>query len=907
MKAAKRMIIWLLVLGAILALGPRMGLAGPGSATADQIELDEDDAAAAARWGSAADPHVAALFAEADAAAEVTASTLGEAHFGYDKVTGEVLDDPTTVRVESPTLLTVPDKAPPDASFIRFGSRQDLATTPEAMLDLAEARLATGASPEYLAVQFSYPVDLALMEALALQGVVFGDPLDRLSFYAKIPAGAVAAVAQAIEQGKISFVGQVPPAFQVSEGLQAQLSSAGPGSAVAVTVQLFEAPTPELLTEMGALMLIERRSDGAMHLIEGVLPAGSVAALAAHPAVQMVHESIRYESGAPAGAPVLRADVGKPVANLEGNLGGAGDILKNNGYTGTGINVAIMDSGIARQGSTYHPDLPLSRIVDQYAYYPTVGTTADAIDSHGTHVAGSIGGSGIGTSGRSWQGIAPNVNFLIYRLCCNAPGGFGYFDADFQAALLRGAQQNAHVVNNSWGGGNGTYAVSSQLADRAVRGEFAARWMNIVAITHNDNALSRSPGTAKNAITVGAVKDGNWPQENVTSCGGVGDDNWPPGERVCFSNFGPIDADKDGHTRVKPDLMAPGVRTRSAVAWYQYADNRQYDTWNGTSMAAPQVSGAVAQFLQAYPGYRNWPEVVKAVLIASATNVGGSDTAKYGRGMINAYHAIYNQSGISSTSRWTGSLAATGNANNHTFNVPSGFSEVRVALTWADPVAGANNDTVVNDLDLRVYDANNVLRASSRTLDDTVEYVKITTGAPGSWRIEARAFSISSFQSYGLAAVVVRKPAELSVTSSLEPQVGATGSNTFFLYTTLSNTGFAAPGSYVRLQLPSTSLFTVEGARIYTRDGRSHYYSSSDLHNDVGGLYWRAAVGEAIANHPRVVRWFIRYNGVVGCPEAPQTFTASAWFRDDGGLVTGGTSRSAFRSAACSYLPVVIR
>ncbi len=79
------------------------------------------------------------------------------------------------------------------------------------------------------------------------------------------------------------------------------------------------------------------------------------------------------------------------------------------------------------------------------------------------------------------------------------------------------------------------------------------------------------------------------------------------------------------NSRVKPDLMAPGVRTRSAVAWYQYGDLREYDTWNGTSMAAPQVTGAVAQFLQAFPGYQNWPEVVKAALIASATNVGGSD------------------------------------------------------------------------------------------------------------------------------------------------------------------------------------------------------------------------------------------------------------------------------------------
>ncbi len=228
---------------------------------------------------------------------------------------------------------------------------------------------------------------------------------------------------------------------------------------MAVTVQLFEAPTPELLAELGALQQIERRSDSAMYLIEGVLPAGSVAALAAHPAVQMVHESIRYESGAPCSGPT-RASRSRP----EGNLGGGSDIVKNNGFTGTGINVAIMDSGIARQGTSYHPDLPLSRIADQYAYYPApVGTNAEAIDSHGTHVAGSIGGSGIGTTGQSWQGIAPNVRFLIYRLCCNAPGGFGYFSADFQAALLRAGGQNAHVVNNSWGGGNGTYAVSSQL------------------------------------------------------------------------------------------------------------------------------------------------------------------------------------------------------------------------------------------------------------------------------------------------------------------------------------------------------------------------------------------------------------------------------------------------------------
>jgi hypothetical protein len=186
----------------------------------------------------------------------------------------------------------------------------------------------------------------------------------------------------------------------------------------------------------------------------------------------------------------------------------------------------------------------------------------------------------------------------------------------------------------------------------------------------------------------------------------------------------------------------------------------------------------VAQFIQAYPGYRQWPEVVKAALIASATNVGGSDIARYGRGMVNTFHAIYNQAGISSTNRWNGSVSTSGQNNNHTFTVPAGFSEVRVALTWADPVAGANNDTVINDLDVRVYDANNTLRGSSLTIDDTVEYVKVTTGAPGTWRIEVRAFSISSSQPYGLAAVTVLEPAALSMATSVEPAVGTLPGNT---------------------------------------------------------------------------------------------------------------------------------
>jgi hypothetical protein len=906
MKTVLRVLVLSVGLGLVVLIVTRIGLTQPAPVFGNMDGLDPDQQAALRYWGSLEDPNVAALLA---AQGDEFSATLGEAHLGYDKETGQIVENPTITRVMADQPWLDAEKGAPDADVIRFGSANLLTVTPGITADLQQQLLRTDEATEYLALQFTFPVDLDLKKQLEGAGVVFGDPLNSLSFYAKIPARAVTAVTQAVDQGQINFVGQVPPTFQISEGLQAQLDGlAEADTAVPVTVQLFEPPTESQLAQFRTLMTIERRSDGAMFLLEGLIPAANVYALASHTAVQMVHEHIVNESGA-FEMPDAPPPAAEGQANLEGNLATGGDIIKQLGRNGSGVRVMVMDSGIAQTpGGIYHPDLPQSRIPDQYSYYPTVGPTASAIDSHGTHVAGTIGGSGVGSTGQAWQGIAPGVNFLIYRLCCNVPGGFGYFNSDFQASLQRGAANQGDVSNNSWGGGNNTYAVSSQLADRAVRGEFGGRWMNMVIITHNDNNLSRSPGTAKNAITVGAVKDGNWPNTNVANCGGSPDTNWPPGQRICFSNFGPIDIDGDGHSRVKPDLMAPGVRTTSPVAWYQYGSGQYYDLFNGTSMAAPQVTGGVAQFIQAYPGYRQWPEVVKAALIASATNVGGSDIARYGRGMVNTFHAIYNQAGISSTNRWNGSVSTSGQNNNHTFTVPAGFSEVRVALTWADPVAGANNDTVINDLDVRVYDGNNTLRGSSLTIDDTVEYVKVTNGAPGTWRIEVRAFSISSSQPYGLAAVTILEPAALAMAASVEPVIGTLPGNTLYLYTTLENSGFAAPGSYVRLQIPSTSLFTVQGARIYLADGRSYYYNASHLHNDVGELYWRAAVGETIAGYPRVVRWFISYHQSDSDCTDDRSFGANAYFRHNGGLAVGGTDTAHFVPDFCrAHLPMITR
>ena len=83
----------------------------------------------------------------------------------------------------------------------------------------------------------------------------------------------------------------------------------------------------------------------------------------------------------------------------------------------------------------------------------------------------------------------------------------------------------------------------------------------------------------------------------------------------------------------------------SIYPWYLSGSAPYYQTIQGTSMAAPHVSGAVAQVLDFYSASQSWlfswPETVKAIMLASAVDVGGN-TNLYGRGLVDTHHAMYN-------------------------------------------------------------------------------------------------------------------------------------------------------------------------------------------------------------------------------------------------------------------------
>jgi len=351
-------------------------------------------------------------------------------------------------------------------------------------------------------------------------------------------------------------------------------------------------------------------------------------------------------------------------------------------------------------------------------------------------------------------------------------------------------------------------------------------------------------------------------------------------------------------------VMAPGAMIYSTTPWYMSGVD-YYGFKHGTSMAAPHVSGAIAQILDAYSTTAswlfNWPETIKAMLLATTVDVGGN-TNLYGRGLVDPYHSIYYQSGIDASMRfWGNTLNSSGDTMDFTFSVPSGYEEVRVVLTWPDP---AGSTEVSSDLDIySVKDGGGTTRGSSSSHDDTVEYVSIPAGyTPGTWTVRVKAFSLSSSQTFGLAAHPIIEGSDLNITASAPSTVDP--GDYFYYHQYISNNGYTAGGSYARLYVPNG--FTVHGVRIYTNNGYSHWYDDSEIYHVSGSDYWRVAVGETIAWYPRHVRWYIRAD--TGVSNGVYSFTNYVYWREGGILQVSSCANTNINVGIEErYLPFILK
>ncbi len=302
----------------------------------------------------------------------------------------------------------------------------------------------------------------------------------------------------------------------------------------------------------------------------------------------------------------------------------ADSVWINLGIDGSGVLVGSMDSGVIAS----HPAIS-GKVAHWYDAYGGSSTPTDESSCyyHGTHTTGTIvGGDGLGPFTED-IGVAPGANIAVVRIF----GGTGC--STLTSIIHDGFQKitewkvdsgyNIVAVNNSWGSAatTNTEYWSDVLAWRS------ANIIPVFAIGNSGpgSGTAGTPGNFPTVIGVGATDN----SDNVAS----------------FSSRGPAPSSspwndptywpRSDWNYIKPNISAPGVGVRSAYG------SSSYTSMDGTSMASPHVTGAIALLFQRNPSLDF--TTVYNVLLDYADHYG--DCASYpnnncGWGRLNVWNSI---------------------------------------------------------------------------------------------------------------------------------------------------------------------------------------------------------------------------------------------------------------------------
>jgi serine protease AprX len=411
-----------------------------------------------------------------------------------------------------------------------------------------------------------------------------------------------------------------------AEGAVPREASARPDGTASVRVIVQKRAGAGLAPEL-AVRRLGGQVTRALPIIAGfaaTVPAAAADGLAGLPGVRAVtpDDSVRVQGTASSGG--IRSVYPKVVK---------ADAAWKRGVTGSGVTVAVLDTGVAAN----LPDLAgrLVQVTDDLSGQVTpcknLSGELDCNDryGHGTFIAGLVAGNGA-SSGGKWKGVAPGASVLSVKTA----GADGSADVSNILAAIQWVvsfkdRYNIRVLNLSLG----TDSRQDWRVDPlnyAVERAWAAG-MTVVVAASNEGPAPGSitkPADDPWVVTVGATDD--------RGTAGVSDDLLPD-----FSGRGPT-----AHGLAKPDVVAPGAHVISLRApgstidtqFPNYVDG-SYRQGSGTSMATGVVSGAVALMLQANPGFT--PDRVKYALKATARDAASNDPMAVGSGLVDANAAAF--------------------------------------------------------------------------------------------------------------------------------------------------------------------------------------------------------------------------------------------------------------------------
>jgi serine protease AprX len=373
---------------------------------------------------------------------------------------------------------------------------------------------------------------------------------------------------------------------------------------------------------------------GTLGLIDGYvlsIPDNALAALDGLPQVASVHDD----------RPAWAADY------LSTRATSAAIAEKSLGVTGRGVGIAVVDSGI----TAWHDDLTGSAGRSRYGnqrvsqFVDFVNGQVQPYDDHGhgSHVSGIILGNGYDSRGRQ-AGIAPEASLVSLKvLDAEGKGTVSRIIAALDWVAANARTYNIRVVNLSVGAAVTQSYWTDPLALAARR--LTEKGIVVVAAAGNlgQNANGQqqyggilAPGNAPWVITVGASSTEGTPRTQDDVVAG-------------FSSLGPT----RGDYLAKPDLVAPGrgivsLAVPGSTLYQANADYLvdgslktgypPYLSLSGTSMAAPQVSGALALMFEANPSLT--PNLAKAILQYTAQANGSYGPLQQGAGFLDVLGAV---------------------------------------------------------------------------------------------------------------------------------------------------------------------------------------------------------------------------------------------------------------------------
>ncbi len=318
------------------------------------------------------------------------------------------------------------------------------------------------------------------------------------------------------------------------------------------------------------------------------------------------------------------------AAFLDGRLWGLRNLGQDGGLPGadiaapaawdittgsTNVVVAVIDTGIrythrdlAAQMWQNPGEVPDNGIDDDNNGYvddvfgiDAIQNTGDPMDDngHGTHVAGIIGAAA--NDGNPHVGVAWDVKLMACKFL--GEDGFGSTSTAIQC-IDYAVEHGAKILNNSWGGGPFSQALFDSIQRARDRGV-----LFVAAAGNENNDNDRNP-----------AYPASYQLDNILSVAAV--DRMD--RLAVFSNYG----ERSVH------LGAPGVEIFSSVANFDAA----YEFFDGTSMAAPHVSGVAALIQSAYPD-ADLDEIRDRILASTIPIAALARTTSTG-GRLNAYQAL---------------------------------------------------------------------------------------------------------------------------------------------------------------------------------------------------------------------------------------------------------------------------